>query len=101
MDYIWLCALENNTRGKELTISGRDPAPEETATFNSDITCRKVKVLLHHSQVTYAQPTAIKQTATKAGPPIVGVSETIPARYPTFQAWQIAQAKSLLATLGG
>lgn len=44
-------------------------------------------MLLHHSQVTGAQTTAIKQTATKSGLPIMGKSETISAKYPTFQAW--------------
>ena len=80
---------------------GTDPTPEDTATFNADITGHKVKVLLYNSQVVDAQTTDIKQTATKADVPIIGVSETIPTMYPTFQAWQIAQAKALLAALGG
>lgn len=79
---------------------GTDPTPGDTATFNADITQHKVKVLLYNSQVVDAQTTAIKQTATSAGVPIVGVSETIPSQYSTFQAWQIAQAKALLAALG-
>jgi zinc/manganese transport system substrate-binding protein len=80
---------------------GTDPTPEDTAIFNSDIKEHKVKVLLYNSQVVDSQTTQIKQTAMSAGIPIVGVSETIPAQYSTFQAWQIAQAKALLAALGG
>ena len=80
---------------------GTDPTPADTATFNSDIQQHKVKVLLYNSQVVDAQTSKIKQTATSAGVPIVGVSETIPTQFSTFQAWQIAQAKSLLAALGG
>lgn len=79
---------------------GTDPTPADTAAFNADIAQHKVKVLLYNSQVVDAQTTKIKQTATSAGVPIVGVSETIPTKYPTFQAWQIAQAKALLTALG-
>ena len=80
---------------------GTDPTPEDTATFNADIKDHRVKVLLYNSQVTDQQTTQIKKTATSAGIPVVGVSETVPAQYSTFQAWQIAQAKALLAALGG
>lgn len=80
---------------------GTDPTPGDTAAFNADLKGRKVKALLYNSQVVDDQSTQIKQTAKDAGLPIVGVSETIPKQYPTFQAWQIAQAKELLAALGG
>jgi zinc/manganese transport system substrate-binding protein len=80
---------------------GTDPTPADTAAFNADITGHQVKVLLYNSQVVDAQTTQIKKTATSAGVPIVGVSETIPAQYSTFQAWQIAQARALLKALGG
>jgi zinc/manganese transport system substrate-binding protein len=80
---------------------GTDPTPADTATFDSDLRNHTVKVLLYNAQVVDAQTSQIKQTATAAGVPIVGVTETIPAGYSTFQAWQIAQAKALLAALGG
>jgi zinc/manganese transport system substrate-binding protein len=80
---------------------GTDPTPADTAAFNADITGHQVKVLLYNSQVTDAQTTTIKHTATAAGVPVVGMSETIPGRYSNFQDWQIAQANALLAALGG
>jgi zinc/manganese transport system substrate-binding protein len=80
---------------------GTDPSPQDVATFDSDITNHKVKVLLYNSQVVDAQTTTIKQLATKAQIPIVGVSETMLPQYPTFQAWQLAQDHALLAALGG
>jgi zinc/manganese transport system substrate-binding protein len=80
---------------------GTDPTPADTAAFNADITGHQVKVLLYNSQVTDAQTTAIKHTATAAGVPVVGMSETITAQYSNFQDWQIAQAEALLAALGG
>jgi zinc/manganese transport system substrate-binding protein len=80
---------------------GNDPNPLDTATFDADISNRKVKVLLYNSQVTDAQTTKIKQLATAAGVPIVGVSETLPPTDANFQAWQLRQDKALLAALGG
>jgi len=80
---------------------GTDPTPQDTAAFNADLKERKVKVLLYNAQVADSQTTEIKKMATGAGVPIVGVSETIPRQYQTFQAWQIAQAQALLAALGG
>jgi zinc/manganese transport system substrate-binding protein len=80
---------------------GTDPTPADTATFDADIAQKKVKALLYNAQVTDEQTAKIKAAATAAGVPIVGVTETIPAGEPTFQAWQIAQAKALLAALGG
>jgi zinc/manganese transport system substrate-binding protein len=80
---------------------GTDPSPQDAQTFNADITNHRVKVLLYNSQVVDAQTTAVKQLAAKAHLPVVGVSETLPPSYPTFQAWQLAQDKSLLSALGG
>lgn len=80
---------------------GTDPTPADTATFDADITGHTVQALLYNAQVVDDQTTQIKKTAQAAGIPVVGVSETIPKQYPTFQAWQIAQAKQLLAALGG
>lgn len=93
--------LGTPTAFSQAVEDGTDPTPADTATFDADIQQHKVKVLLYNSQVVDSQTTKIKQTATSAGVPIVGVSETIPAEYPSFQAWQIAQAKALLAALGG
>jgi zinc/manganese transport system substrate-binding protein len=80
---------------------GTDPSPQDTATFDRDITQHKVKVLLYNSQVVDSQTTAIKGLATAAHVPIVGVSETMPPQYSSFQAWQLAQDRALLSALGG
>ncbi|HVU60946.1 MAG TPA: zinc ABC transporter substrate-binding protein [Mycobacteriales bacterium] len=80
---------------------GNDPSPQDTETFDADITGHKVSVLLYNSQVVDAQTTKIKQLATSAGIPIVGVSETLPPSYSDFQAWQLAQDRDLLQALGG
>lgn len=80
---------------------GTDPTPADTARFEADITGRTVAVVLYNSQVLDPQVATVKRLATLAGVPLVGMSETIPAQYATFQAWQIAQARALLTALGG
>jgi zinc/manganese transport system substrate-binding protein len=80
---------------------GTDPSPQDAQTFNTDITDHRVKVLLYNSQVVDAQTTAVKRLATTAHLPVVGMSETLPPSYPTFQAWQLAQDNALLSALGG
>jgi zinc/manganese transport system substrate-binding protein len=80
---------------------GTDPSPQDTETFDRDITQHKVRVLLYNSQVVDSQTTAIKGLAASAHVPVVGVSETMPPQYRTFQAWQLTQDRALLAALGG
>jgi zinc/manganese transport system substrate-binding protein len=80
---------------------GTDPSPQDTQTFDAAITGHRVKLLLYNSQVLDAQTTAVKRLATTAHLPVVGMSETLPPSYPTFQAWQLAQVNSLLSALGG
>jgi zinc/manganese transport system substrate-binding protein len=80
---------------------GTDPSPQDAQTFNTDITNHRVKVLLYNSQVVDAQTTAVKALAATAHVPVVGMSETLPPSYPTFQAWQLAQDRALLAALAG
>jgi zinc/manganese transport system substrate-binding protein len=80
---------------------GTDPSPQDTQTFDGDIIGHRVKLLLYNSQVVDAQTTAVKRLATTAHLPVVGMSETLPPSYPTFQAWQLAQDNALLSALGG
>jgi zinc/manganese transport system substrate-binding protein len=80
---------------------GTDPSPQDAQTFDADITDHRVKVLLYNSQVVDAQTTAVKQRASAAHVLVVGMSETLPPSYPSFQAWQLAQDDALLAALAG
>jgi zinc/manganese transport system substrate-binding protein len=80
---------------------GNDPSPQDTAAFDTDISAHAVKVLLYNSQVVDSQTSHIKQLAASAGIPVVGVSETLPLTFPTFQAWQLSQDRALLRALGG
>jgi hypothetical protein len=42
----------------------------------------------------------MRRLAQRAGIPVIGVSETMPL-HTTFQRWQLRQARSLQAALGG
>lgn len=80
---------------------GTDPSPKDTLAFDDAIKTRAVKALLYNAQVTDSQTSEIKRLAAASGVPVVGVTETMPPSYHHFQDWQLAQAKALLAALGG
>jgi len=82
---------------------GTDPAPVDVAAERDLFTGRAVKALLYNSQVTSPTTVGIHDLAQQNGIPIVGVAETIPAAFPSYQAWQLAQLNDLehaLATGG-
>ena len=79
----------------EAIESGTDPAPADVAAERDLITGRKVKVLLYNSQVTSPLTQQIHDLADRSGVPIVGVAETIPPAFKTFQEWQLAQLTEL------
>jgi zinc/manganese transport system substrate-binding protein len=82
---------------------GIDPAPADVAAERDLFTGKAVKVLVYNSQVISPTTTAIHDLAVQQGIPIVGVAETIPPSYQTFQDWQLAQLNELeqaLATAG-
>jgi zinc/manganese transport system substrate-binding protein len=82
---------------------GTDPAPADVAAERDLFTGKVVKALVYNSQVISPTTTAIHDLAVQQGIPIVGVAETIPPSYQTFQDWQLAQLNELeqaLATAG-
>ena len=74
---------------------GTDPAPVDVAAERDLFTRKVVKVLLYNSQVTSPTPTSIHDLAQQNAIPIVGVAETIPSAFHTYQAWQLAQLADL------
>ena len=79
----------------EAIESGTDPAPADVAEERGLITGKKVKVLVYNSQVTSPITKQIHDLAEQNGVPIVGVAETIPPQYQTFQEWQLGQLSDL------
>ena len=74
---------------------GTDPAPADVAAERDLFTKKAVKVLVYNSQVTSPTTQEIHDLAQQNGIPIVGVAETIPPTYHTFQEWQLAQLTEL------
>jgi zinc/manganese transport system substrate-binding protein len=81
--------------------NGNDPSPADTAAMDAAMTGKRLKLLLYNSQVTSPATSSVKELARANGIAVVGVAETIPSGQRTFQAWQIDQAKAILAALGG
>jgi zinc/manganese transport system substrate-binding protein len=74
---------------------GTDPAPVDVAAERDLLTGKVVQVLLYNSQVTSPTTASIHDLAQQNGIPIVGVAETIPAAFHTYQEWQLAQLADL------
>ncbi len=78
---------------------GTDPPPADVATERDLLTGKKVRVLLFNSQVITPLTTQIHDLAVANGIPVVGVAETIPPQYHTYQEWQLAQMNAIEAAL--
>lgn len=74
---------------------GTDPAPADVAVERDLLTGKKVKVLFYNSQVTSPLTADIRKLAEQSGVPVVGVAETIPPQFKTFQEWFLAQLDDL------
>jgi zinc/manganese transport system substrate-binding protein len=74
---------------------GTDPAPAAVAGERDLFTEKRVKVLVYNSQVTSPTTQAIHDLAVQQGIPIVGVAETIPPSFKSYQDWQLAQLAEL------
>jgi zinc/manganese transport system substrate-binding protein len=78
---------------------GTDPAPVDVAAERDLITGKLVRALLYNSQVTSPATASIHDLAQQNGVPMVGVAETIPAAFHTYQEWQLAQLTDLAHAL--
>jgi len=88
-------APESFTRAIE---DGSEPPPLAVAQMTGLATGKKIRVLLYNSQAVSPITQRIRDAATKAGIPVIGVSETLPPGL-TFQQWQLGQTKQLYAAL--
>ncbi len=76
-------------------MNGTDPSPQDVATENGFFTKHQVKVFCYNQQVVDALTTSIRQTALKAGVPVVGVYETMPTPGYDYQSWMMAEVASI------
>jgi zinc/manganese transport system substrate-binding protein len=75
-------------------MHGVDPAPENIALEDSFFSQHTVKVFVYNQQVVDSLTTSIRQSAMKAGIPVVGVYETMPAGY-NYQSWMLAEVNAI------
>ena len=76
-------------------MNGVDPAPEDVALENGFFTQHKARVFVYNQQVSDALTVSVRQTAERAGVPVVGVYETMPTPGFTYQSWMLAEVKAI------
>jgi len=76
-------------------MNGVDPSPQDIALQDGFFTQHKAKVFVYNQQVVDALTTSIRQTAIKAGVPVVGVYETMPTPGYDYQSWMLAEVNAL------
>jgi zinc/manganese transport system substrate-binding protein len=78
---------------------GNDPPVAAVIEFQDQITARQARVLVYNVQTATAVTTNVKQLASLAHIPVVGVSETLQPESATFQDWQLSQLIALQSAL--
>jgi zinc/manganese transport system substrate-binding protein len=78
---------------------GVDPAPADVAAERDLLSGRKVRALLYNSQVTSPLTKDLRDLAVASSVPVVGVAETIPSQFKTYQEWMLSQLAELEAAL--
>lgn len=76
-------------------MNGVDPPPQDIALQNSFFTQHKAKAFVYNQQVVSAITGSIRQTALKAGVPVVGVYETMPTPGYRYQSWMVAEVHAI------
>ena len=82
-------------------MNGVDPSPQDISLENGFFTQHKVKVFVYNQQVVDSLTTSIRQTALKAGVPVVGVYETMPTPGYDYQSWMLAEVQRHRRGSGG
>ncbi|HZQ48709.1 MAG TPA: zinc ABC transporter substrate-binding protein [Candidatus Dormibacteraeota bacterium] len=80
---------------------GQEPSAADRATAQGQIASRAIAVFIINSQNSTPDVRALADRAKAAGIPVTTVTETLAPATATFQDWQAAQLKALLAALGG
>src|SRR5262249_34518399 len=78
--------------------TGVEPTPQAVDAMNTLLREKRVRVLLYNRQAISPITADLRDAAGRAGIPIVGVTETLPAGM-SFQQWQVAQARALRRAL--
>jgi zinc/manganese transport system substrate-binding protein len=76
-------------------MNGVDPTPQDISLENGFFTKHQVKVFCYNQQVVDSLTTSIRETALKAGVPVVGVYETMPTPGYRYQSWMLAEVQAI------
>jgi zinc/manganese transport system substrate-binding protein len=76
-------------------MNGAEPAPQDIALENGFFAKHMVKLFAYNQQVVSALTHSIRESAIKAGVPIVGVYETMPTPGYDYQTWMLAEVNAI------
>ena len=96
-------ALGLTVRNQRLALAvmnDTEPSARDVAAFENDLKDRKVKLMLYNKQVSAKLTERLRNIATQAKVPVVGVTETQPAGV-TFQDWMLGQLDAVDKALTG
>jgi zinc/manganese transport system substrate-binding protein len=80
-------------------MNGVDPAPQDVTSQDGLLAGRHVKALVYNQQVTDSLTQSFLDSAKRAGVPVVGVYETMPAPGFDYQSWMLAETRALRRAL--
>jgi zinc/manganese transport system substrate-binding protein len=78
---------------------GTEPPASTVVEFGRQLASRQAKVLVYNTQTSTAVTTNLKQQASSARIPIVGISESLQPSGASFQDWQVGQLDALTRAL--
>ena len=80
-------------------MNDTEPSAAETAAFEQTLSSHEARLLFYNSQVTDPTTDRLRQLATQAGVPIVGVTETQPPDQKTYVGWMLHELAAIEAAL--
>ena len=83
-----------NQRFQLAMMNDTEPSARDVAAFEKDLREHKVKVLIYNSQVSEKLTERLRDIASKAKVPVVGVTETMPPNV-SFQDWVLGELDAL------
>ena len=88
-----------NQRFQLAVMNDTEPAASDVAAMEQDLRQHRVRLLLTNSQATDSAAQHLQTIATKAGVPIIGVTETEPPGR-DYTQWMLAQLDAVAEALG-
>jgi zinc/manganese transport system substrate-binding protein len=89
-----------NQRFQIAMMNDTEPSARDVAAFEDDLKNHKVKALIYNKQVSEKLTERLLAIAKKAKVPVVGVTETQPAKV-SFEDWMLGEMDALDKALTG